>query len=95
MFNTANFSVFGINSNETFIPQISTFLSRLEEKFNFFNPFGFEAESELNHKASKLMWNLTRASKTYLNNKSLINGQETALIFQFRAENFESDFNYT
>ena len=58
-----------------------TFLSLLEEKFNFFNPFGFEAKSDLNHKASKMMGNLTRASKTYLNDKSLNNGQETALIF--------------
>ena len=42
-----------------------------------------------------MMLNLTGASKTYLNDKSLINGQEIALIFLFRAENFELDFNYT
>ena len=37
------------------------------------------------------MLNLTRASKQYLNDKSLINGQETASIFLFSAENFELD----
>ena len=41
------------------------------------------------------MWNLTGASKTCLNDKNLINGQEIALIFWFRAENFELDFNHT
>ena len=71
-----------------------TFLSPLEEKFNFFNPFEFEAKSDLNDKASKMMLTLTGASKTYLNDKSLINGQEIALIFWFRGENFELDFNY-
>ena len=64
----------------------------LEEKFDFFNPFGFEAKSDLNDKASKMVLNLTVASKTHLNDKSLINGQE---ILWFRAENFELDFNYT
>ena len=59
-----------------------TFLSRLGEKFNFFDPFGFEAKSYLNQKASKMMLNLTRASKQlHLNDKSLINGQEAASIF--------------
>ena len=58
-----------------------TFLSPLEEKFNLFNPFGFEAKSDLNNKASKIMLNLTGASKAYFNDKSLINGQEIALIF--------------
>ena len=58
-----------------------TFLSPLEEKFNFFNPFGLEAKSDINDKASKMMLNLTRASKPYLNDKSLINGQDIALIF--------------
>ena len=41
------------------------------------------------------MLNLIRASKQYLNEKSLINGQETALIFRFSGENFKLDFNYT
>ena len=41
-----------------------------------------------------MMLNLTGASKTYLNNKSLINGQEIVLIFWFRAESFELDFSY-
>ena len=50
-----NFNIFGINNNETFISQVLTFLSPLEEKFDFFNPFGFEAKSDLNHKASKMI----------------------------------------
>ena len=59
----------------------------LEEKFNF-NPFEFEAKSYLNHSLqSDVKFN--RSSKTYLNDKNLINGQEIALIFLFRAENFE------
>ena len=64
----------------------------LGRKVQFFNPLGIEAKSNLNHKASKIMSNVTRASKQYLNDKSLINGQETALIFLFSAENSELDF---
>ena len=51
---TGNFNIFGIHNNETFISQILTFLSPLVEKLSFFNPFGFEAKSDLSHKASKL-----------------------------------------
>ena len=50
--------------------------------------FGFQIlnlkvhfSASLNQKASKIMLNLTRPSKQYLNDKSLIDGQETALIF--------------
>ena len=71
------------------IPQ---FLGR---KVQFYSPLGFEAKSELNQKVSKIMLNLTRASKQYLNDKSLIDGQETASIFLLSAKNFELDFNYT
>ena len=80
---TRNFNVFRINNNETCISQILTFLSPLEE-----NPFGFEAKSDLNDKASKMMLNLTGASKTYLNDKGLINGQEIALIFLIQSREF-------
>ena len=67
----------------------------LGKEVQFFNLLVFEAKSDLNHKASKIMSNLTRASKQYLNDKCLINGQETTSIFLFSAENFELDFNYT
>ena len=86
---TGNFNIFGINNNETFIFQVLTFFSPLGEKFNFSIPWDFEAKGNLNRKASKIMSNLTRASKHHLNDKSLINGQETASIFKFSAENFE------
>ena len=66
-----------------------------QKSSNFFNPLGFEARSNLNHKTSKLKLHSTRASKQHLKDESLTNGQETALIFWFSAENFEVNLNYT
>ena len=43
------------------------------------------------HNISKIRSYSTRASKRYPNNKSHIDGRDTALTFRFSAENFESD----
>ena len=61
-------------------------------QFLFFNPVEFEAKSDFNHKNSKIKWHSTRASKQYLNDNSPIHGRETAYIFRFSEETFESYF---
>ena len=65
-----------------FMSQILTVLS----------PLGFEPKSTFNHKTCKLKSQLG-ASKLYLNEKSLIYGQETASIFLFIGETLELDFS--
>ena len=60
----------------------------LDRKVHFFNPLGFESISNVHHKTF-------RAWKQYMNDKNWINAQETASIFRFSAENFESDLKYT
>ena len=65
-----------------------TVLGPVGEKFKFFNPLGFEAKKDFDHKTS------TGTSKRYLNDKNPIHNRETASIFQFSAETFESDFTF-
>ena len=59
-----------------------------------FSLLGFETKSDFDHENSKIKSHSTRASKQYLKDKSPIHGRETGPIFQFSAENFESDFNW-
>ena len=77
---TGNSYLFGINNNQTF--HISNFDSpqSLKRKVKFFSLLGFEPKSTFSHKTCKLKSQLG-ASKLYLNEKSLIYGQETASIF--------------
>ena len=89
---TGNFYIFGINNNQTFVSKVLTVLGPLGDKFNFFNPLGFGAESDFDHKTSKIKSNSIRASERYLNNKTQIYCRETASTFRFSAETFESDF---
>ena len=56
------FSVAVTHCNQTFISPILTVLGPLGEKFNFFYPLGFEAESDFDHKTSKIKSHLRRIS---------------------------------
>ena len=64
----------------------------LGRKVKFFSPLGFEPKSTFSHKTCKLK-SQPRAHKLYLNEKSLIYGQETASIFSFIGETLKLDFS--
>ena len=62
------------------------------EKLDFVRLLGFEAKCDFDCKTYKLKQHLITASEWYLNDKNPpIHDQETASIFQFCAESFESD----
>ena len=88
-----NFFVFVISGSQTFISQIYRVVGPSGEKLNFYRSLVFEAESDFDHKITKLKPQSIRASERYLNNENLIHGRETAMIFLFSAETFESDFS--
>ena len=87
-----NFFIFVIIGNQTFIPQTRKIVGLLGEKLIFFSPLGFEAKSNFDPKTSKSKPESVTVSERYLNDKNPIHDRETASLFRFSAESFESDF---
>ena len=62
------------------------------EKLDFSDPWDLKLKWDFDHKTYKLKPHLITAAQWYLNVKNPpIHGQETASIFQFCEESFESD----
>ena len=59
----------------------------------FISLLGFEAKTDFDKKPSKLKPYLIRSSDRYRNQTNPTHGGETASIFRFSAETFESDFD--
>ena len=73
---TGNFYIFVINNNQNFVSQILTVLSAFGEKFNFFDPLGFEAKSDFDHKTTKIK-SYSGPVHTYPDNYYLILSEES------------------
>ena len=85
-------NLFVISNKKSLIYQILKFVGPLRVKFHFFNPLGFEIQSDFDYKASEVKLFSVKALKQYLNEKNLIHGRETATFSKLNALNFETCF---
>ena len=60
----------------------------LREKLHFVSPLRFHMQRNSDQESSKIMLQLLRASKRYLNQKNLMHGRETATISKSSAHYF-------
>ena len=92
--NSGNSYILVISNNQSFISQILKVVGPLGEKLEFFSPLGFKIKSNFDLETTKLKLHSVRALKQYLNEKNLIHGRETATIWKFSAQNFQTYFSY-
>ena len=88
-----NFCIFVISNNKSFVSQNLKVVGPLGGKFDFFSPSGFEIQSDIDHRTSKIKFYSVRALKCYLNEKNLLHGRVTATISKFSPHIFERYFN--
>ena len=85
MANLKFFYVFVISNNKSFIFQNLNVVGVLGGKFHFFNPLGFEIQSDFDYKYTKIKLYSVRALKRFLNEKNLIHGRVTVTVSKFSA----------
>ena len=83
--NIANFCIFVISNNKSFISQNFKVAGPLRRKFDFCSPSGFDIQRDIDYRTSKIKLYSVIASKRYLNEKNLIHGWVTATISKFSA----------
>ena len=88
-----NFCMFVMSNSKSFISQNLKVVGPLGGKSDLFSPSGFEIQSDLDYRTSKIMFYSVRTLKCYLNEKNLIHGQVTATISKFSPPIFERYFN--
>ena len=64
----------------------------LGENIEFFSPFGFDFQTNSDHKTQKIKLDSVRALKRYLNENSLIHSRVMAMISKFSPQIFETYF---
>ena len=70
--NLEKFCIFVISNNKSFISQNLKVVGLLGGKFDFFNPSGFEIQSDFDYRTSKIKFYSVRALKCYVNEKNLM-----------------------
>ena len=92
--NTANFCIFVIHNNRSFIFQNLKVVGPLGGKFDVFSPLGFEIKSVFDYRTSQIKFYSVGTLICYLNEKKLIHGQVTATISKFSVQIFETHFRF-
>ena len=77
------FFIFVVSNTKSFISRKLKVVGPLGGKFDFFNPLGFEIQSEFDYRTSTIKFYSVRALKCYLNEKILIRGRVTTTISKF------------
>ena len=90
--NIANFCIFVISNNESFISQNLKTVGPLGGRFDFFSPSGYDIQSDFDYRTSKIKFYSVRALKCYLNDKNLMHGQVMATISKFSSQIVETYF---
>ena len=65
---------------QSFTSQNFEVVSPLGENLDFFNPLGFDVQTNSDHKTKKIKLYSVRSLKRYLNGKNLIHGRVMATI---------------
>ena len=68
---------------QSFTSQIFGVAGSLEQNFDFFSPFGFNVQTNSDHKTQKIKLYSVRALKRYLNKTNLIHGGVMATTSKF------------